>query len=80
MSAVWPLCSTSLHQEWHKRTDNVSINWTATYYRLQWVVGYTGDHIRMAGEFVKWRGAANVINVGLYGRVHGWRGKRRMHG
>lgn len=67
----------------HKRTDNVqtaSINWTATYHRLQWVVGYTGDHVRMAGEFVKWGRATNVINVGLYGCVHGWRGKRRKDG
>jgi len=39
------------------------------------VVGYTGDHVRMASEFVKWGGAANVINVGLYGRVHGWKGR-----
>ena len=29
------------------------------------MVGDTGDNIRVAREFVKWGGRANVINVGL---------------
>lgn len=36
-----------------------------TYQRFQWVVSYAGDNIRVTSEFVKWRGRANVINVGL---------------
>ena len=29
------------------------------------MVSYAGDNIRVTSEFVKWRGRANVINVGL---------------
>lgn len=35
------------------------------YQRFQWMVGDAGDNIRVAREFVKWGGRANVINVGL---------------
>lgn len=35
------------------------------YQRFQWMVGYAGDNIRVAREFMKWEGRANVINVGL---------------
>ena len=44
----------------------------ATYHRFQWVVCYTSDNVGMPSEFVKWGGAANVINVGLYTHVHVW--------
>ena len=80
MSATGPLCSTSsqaaprtaLLEIQENECTSILLTMQATYHRFQWVVCYTSDNIGMPSEFVKWGGASNVINVGLYTHVHVW--------